>query len=232
MTAGARETVALEAMPLFAGLPPEQLSALAGLLHRRSVLAGATLMLMEETGEVAYLIARGTVKVCAEQADGSEVILALLGAGEVVGELSLLGPRTRSASVVTLEACDLLALSRANFESCLRTMPALPLNLARLLARRLRLADAQIQALGTLDIAGRVARQILAFAEEYGEPAADGGTLIPPRLTQGDLAGMVGATRVRVNAAMVSFKRQGSIAVDDKSRITVRNRAALERRCR
>jgi len=231
MTTGTRVTVALEAMPLCADLSAAHLSTLAGLLHRRAVPAGATLMLMEDQGEVAYLIAQGTVKVCAEQADGSEVILALLGAGEVVGELSLLGPRTRSASVVTLEACELLALSRVNFESCLRAMPVLPLNLARLLARRLRLADAQIQALGTLDIAGRVARQLLAFAEEYGEPADGGGVLIPLRLTQGDLAGLVGATRVRVNAAMVAFKRQGSITVDDKSRITVRNRAALERRC-
>ncbi len=91
---------------------------------------------------------------------------------------------------------------------------------------------AQIQALGTLDIAGRVARQLLVFAEEYGEPADGGGVLIPLRLTQGDLAGLVGATRVRVNAAMVAFKRQGSIVVDDTSRITVRDRQALERRCR
>ncbi|MDQ2830010.1 MAG: Crp/Fnr family transcriptional regulator, partial [Chloroflexota bacterium] len=179
MTIGTRAAVALEAMPLCADLSAAQLSTLAGLVRRRSVSSGATLMLMEDQGEVAYLIARGTVKVCAEQADGSEVILALLGAGEVVGELSLLGPRTRAASVVTLEACELLALSRVNFESCLRAMPVLPLNLARLLARRLRLADAQIQALGTLDIAGRVARQLLAFAEEYGEPADGGGVLIP-----------------------------------------------------
>src|SRR5579884_339972 len=148
MTTGTCDGEALGAMPLLAGLSPEHLSTLAGRLHRRSAPAGATLMLMEEAGEVAYLISRGTVKVCVEQADGSEVILALLGTGEVVGELSLLGPPTRSASVVTLEACDLLALSRADFESCLRTMPALPLNLARLLARRLRLANAQIQALG------------------------------------------------------------------------------------
>ena len=221
----------LGAMLLFRGLTPEQLSTLSGLLRRRTVPAGATLMLAEDMGEVAYLILSGTVKIALDQADGSEMILALLGPGEIVGEMSLVDRQGRSAGVVTQEACTLLALDRSTFERCLQTMPVLPLNLVRLLARRLRLANAQIEALGTLDIYGRVARQILAFAHEYGEPLGDGALRIPLRLTQSDIAGLVGASRVRVNQVMVAYKRRKYISVDHAYRITVHNVAALAKRC-
>ena len=82
-------------------------------------------------------------------------------------------------------------------------MPALSYNLLRIVARRLRLATAQIQALATLDLHGRVARQILALAEECGSTGQNGTMTIPLRLTQSDLAEMVGASRVRVNEVIV-----------------------------
>src|ERR687884_199411 len=94
---------ALAALPLFQGLTRDQLEQVSALVHRRTVPAETTLMLAEQPGEVAYLIVSGTVKVHAEQADGSDVILAILGPGELVGELSLIEPQGRSANVVTLE---------------------------------------------------------------------------------------------------------------------------------
>jgi CRP/FNR family cyclic AMP-dependent transcriptional regulator len=160
-----------------------------------------------------------------------DVILGIRGRGEIVGEMSLVDRQGRSASVVTLEDCTLLWLDRPSFETCLQTMPPLSTNLVRLLARRLRLANAQIQALAALDLYGRVARQLLSLAEEYGEPSPSGGILIPLRLTQSDLAGLVGASRVRVNEVMVAYKRRKYLSVDASYRITVHNAAALARRC-
>ena len=213
------------------GLTPDQVAAMAARLHERTVPSGTTLMMTEQAGEAAYLIQRGTVKVSMDQADGTEVILSVRGPSELLGEMSLIDRRGRSANVVTLEECTLLWVDRAIFGAWLETMPILTMNLLRLLSGRLRLANAQNLALATLDVNGRVARQILAFAEEYGEPAGEQAVLIPLRLTQGDLAGMVGASRVRVNEAIVRYKRQRLISVDVRYRITVHNPAGLARCC-
>ena len=79
---------------------------------------------------------------------------------------------------------------------------------------------------------GRVAAQLLGFAGEYGEDAPDGSTRIPLRLIQGDLAALVGASRVSVNQALAYFRKRGAISVDGKHRITIHDRQALERHAR
>lgn len=226
------EPMALDQMLLLQGLTSDQRAMIGSHLHRRTVPAQTALMLMDDHGDVVYLIQSGTVKIYLDQADGTETILALLGPGELVGEMSLLERDSRSANVVTQEPCVLLSLDRSGFETLLGAIPQLALNLARLLARRLRLANAHIQALGTLDTYGRVAHQLLAFAREYGQPADDGGTIIPLRLTQSDMASLVGATRVRVNRVMVTYKRHGYIAIDARYYTTVYNAMALAQRCR
>ncbi|HXT37336.1 MAG TPA: Crp/Fnr family transcriptional regulator [Chloroflexota bacterium] len=224
----------LAALPLFAGLTPAQIATIAGRFRRRAIPAGTTLILAEEPGETAYLIEQGVMKVSLLQADGSEVILGLRGQGEMVGEMSLLDHQARSATVTALEPCSVLWVDRATFGAWLHTVPELNTNLLRLLARRLRLAGIQILTLSTLDLYGRVARQLLSLAEQCGEPLTDDGAsvLIPLRLTQSDLAAMVGATRARVNAVLMYYKRHGMIEVDRSLRITLRDPAALEARAR
>lgn len=228
------DVASLAALPLFAGLSPAQLGTIAAQFHRRTVPAGTTLILAEEPGETAYLIEQGTVKISLTQADGCEVILGLRSVGELVGEMSLLDRQARSATVTALEPTRVLWVDRATFGAWVQTMPALSANLLRLLARRLRLAGAQILTLSTLDLHGRVARQLLSLAAEYGEPlmASEGAIVIPLRLTQSDLAAMIGATRARVNAVLMYYKRHGIIAVDPSLRFTLRNPAALEARAR
>jgi CRP/FNR family cyclic AMP-dependent transcriptional regulator len=216
---------------LFRGLSHDQLAHLNEMLHRKTFPSGADIMTADQPGDVAYIIVSGTVKIYVDQADGSSVILAILGPGEIVGEMSILENSGRSANVVTLEESTLFWLHRDAFDACLQTMPALTYNLVRILSRRLRITSMQIQSLATLDVFGRVARQILAFAQEYGVPDPDGGTLIPLRLTQTDLAGLVGASRVRVNQVLVFYKERKYISVNRNYRITVLDSAALLQRC-
>jgi CRP/FNR family cyclic AMP-dependent transcriptional regulator len=221
----------LSELPLFHDLPHDQLSKLSGLLHRKTFPPKSNLMMAEQPGEAAYIILTGSVKIHIEQADGTDVILGILGAGEIVGELSLVDSISRSATVVTLEESNVLWLDRATFQDCLLTMPIMAHNLAVILARRLRLANAQIQSLAAQDVWGRVARQILAFAEAYGKPTTTGDILIPLRLTQSDIAGLVGASRVRVNQILVFYKQRKYISIDQNCRIIVHNAAALAQRC-
>ncbi|RPI24211.1 MAG: Crp/Fnr family transcriptional regulator, partial [Chloroflexota bacterium] len=133
---------------------------------------------------------------------------------------------------VTLEETAVVWMDRATFQESLQAIPPMTLNLVRILSARVRLSNELIQALATLDVYGRVARQLLAFAERYGETCANGSTSIPIRLTQGDIADLVGASRKRVNQVMVAFKQQNYIAVNNNGRITVIDRLALAKFCR
>jgi len=222
----------INSIDLFCGLTSDQLGWVDARLYRRTFPAGANIMTAEQPGEVVYIIQSGTLKIHIEQADGADVILAILGPGDVVGEMSLIDSAGRSASVITLEESQLLWMKGDAFQECLSTTPQVSQNLVRMLSRRVRLANELIQALATLDVHGRVARQLLAFADKYGEPGVSGHILIPIRLTQGDIADLVGASRKRVNQVMVTFKQQGYISVDEKSRITVHDRKPLARLCR
>lgn len=217
-------------LALFRNLPLEQLSELNELLHRKSFPAGANIMTAGQVGEAVYCIGAGTVKIHVEQADGDDVIIAILGAGDVVGEMSVLDDAGRSASVVTLERSTLLWMDRAVFRACLLKMPVMTYNLARILGARLRLANEQIQSLATQEVENRVARQLLAFAEHYGQTGDNGDILIPIRLTQGDIAEMVGATRKWINQIFVAYKERKYISVDQNHRITIHNPKALARR--
>lgn len=224
------DAAALAHLPLFAGLPDEHIARIAGIVRRRTVPAHTSIMTVEQPGEAVYVILRGTVKIHVEQPSGADVILAILGPNATVGEMSPVDRVSRSATVVTLEETTVLWMTRVSFQQCLRAMPGLSLNLVRILSQRLRMANAQIQALAALDVPGRVARQIVAFAEEYGRPADGGGTLIPLRLTQSDLADMVGASRVRVNHALVEYKQSGYVSTTVQRHMVVHDLGALAER--
>ena len=220
----------LASLPLFENVAQEDLAHLNGLMHRKTFAAGTTLMTAEQPGEVAYLILSGTVKVHVEQADGSDVILAILGAGALVGELSLIEDTGRSATVETLEESTLLWIDRTTFRACLATLPQLNQNLVRILARRLRFANAQIASLATKDVFGRVAALLLVFAETYGTADDAGALRIPLRLTQGDLASLVGASRVRVNQVLGFYKERGFLSIQPNFHMTLHDPEALSRR--
>ena len=222
------DAVALETIPLFRGLTPAEQQHVHDLLGVKSFPPGSDILTAEQPGDVAYIVLDGTVKVQVDGPDGTSVILAILRAGEIAGEMSLVDRLGRSATVVAMEQTTLAWLTRTDFWNCLRSMPTMTFNLAGIHSRRLRLANAHVVALATLDIEGRLADQLLALAEEYGEAVPNGGCRIPFRLTQGDLAALVGASRVRVNQILVSWKHKGYLIVDGRHVVTILNRRALD----
>ena len=221
------DAVDFETIPLFRGLTSAEQRHLHDLLGVSIYPAGAEVVTAEEPGDVAYIVLAGTVKVQVDHQDGTAVILAILRAGEIAGEMSLIDRFGRSAAVVAMEQATLAWLTNADFWNCLRSMPAMAFNLAGILSRRLRLSNAHVVALATLDIEGRLADQLLALGEEYGEVAANGSCRIPFRLTQGDLAALVGASRVRVNQIAGDWKRNNLLAVDGQHVVTLLDRPAL-----
>ena len=219
----------LSYIKLFEGLTPTQLDWVAQRAHRRVFEAGRNVLTIEQPGEAVYIILHGTVKIHIEQAE-RDVILAILGSGDMLGEMSLIDSVGRSASAVTLESSLLLWMDKVTFNYILDNFPPVARNLVRIMSARVRLSDQLIQALATLDVNGRVARQLLAFAEKYGHQK-NGNTQISIVLTQGDIADLVGASRKRVNQTMVSFKEQGLIDTDTDGRIAIKDSERLAKFC-
>jgi CRP/FNR family cyclic AMP-dependent transcriptional regulator len=221
----------LAEIDLLRGLSSEQLAWVAQRAHRKLFPAGTHFITADTPGEAVYVILYGTVKIHIEQPDGRDVILSILGAGDTLGEMSLIDSVGRSASVLTLEDSLLLWMDRATFQTMLDDFPPVARNLVRILSARVRLSDQLIQSLATLDVYGRVARQLLAFAEKYGRPGVGGEITIPIRLTQGDMAELVGASRKRVNQVMVAFKGLNLIT-EAEGKVTILDREGLARYCR
>jgi CRP/FNR family transcriptional regulator, cyclic AMP receptor protein len=215
---------------LLAGLTPTQLDWVAQRAHRRVFEAGRNVMTIEQPGEAVYIILHGTVKIHIEQGE-RDVILSILGAGDLLGEMSLIDSVGRSASAVTLESSLMLWMDKLTFGYMLDNFPPVARNLVKILSARVRLSDQMIQALATLDVNGRVARQLLAFAEKYGS-GRDGMTQIRIVLTQSDIADLVGASRKRVNQTMVLLKERGLIDTDAEGRIAIKDNDGLARYCR
>ena len=221
----------LARIPLFEGLPHSELERLSEYLYESHFPTGANILVADQPGEAVYVILTGSVKVHTIRPDGAEVMLAVLGTGEVLGEMSATDSLGRSASVVALEETTVLWMDRRTFRSSVASSTALSRNLSEILSKRVRLANARLIAISSLDVPGRVASQILSLAREYGRVTPEG-TRIPMRLTQSDLAALVGASRVSVNQALGQFRKRGAISIAKDGRVSVHDEDALARRAR
>ena len=108
MASGSFDLSLLSGMPLFRGMPTRELERLASLMHQRTFPAGSTVITVEQPDEAVYILLEGSVKVHLLAPDGTEVILAVVGPGEVAGEMSLADSLGRSADVTTLEESTFL----------------------------------------------------------------------------------------------------------------------------
>jgi CRP/FNR family cyclic AMP-dependent transcriptional regulator len=222
----------LRRVALFRDMALPQLAVLNGLMRRHLLPAGSRILMTEQLEDTAYVIQSGLVKIVVEQADGSELILAILGPGDVIGALTIGEAPDGAHSILPLDDTSLFWIDRHAFERCIQTMPELSANLAGVLARRVRLANDRIEALAGVDVRARIVRHLLLLAREYGEPIEDGtGTCvqIPLRLTQGDLARLVGASRVRVNHTLSELRRRQVVEMHGDHHLWIRDLNALEK---
>lgn len=221
----------LEQMLLFEGLTQKQLMRVARHLDKVEYPINWNFIETNNHDETVYIIRIGTVKVHIKDSQGREVILAILKPGEPIGEMNFVDHKGRSAAAITREDCKFFSMNRSAFEECLDSIPEMAHNLVRIFGRRLRLTNAQVQALALYDVPGKVAHQLLSFAQEYPDKLNNGHVRISLRLTQEDLAGFVGSTRKAVNRAVRDFKASGFISVK-RYQYTLHDLSALEQRCK
>jgi CRP/FNR family transcriptional regulator len=188
---------------------PEDLSAqlFAGAASRH-LEAGEALFVAGDIGDGCYRLEQGLVKVIITSPQGEDRILALLGPGAIVGELSVIDGGPRSASVVAVKECELSFVSRAAFKECTQQYPEIYHYLVDVLAARLRETDEAVVAASFLTVKSRLARALLELAKFLGEEEASGRVLIRHKVSQSDLAAMAGVARENVSRALSDWKRR------------------------
>ena len=205
-TATTVSTTVLKSVPLFASFPDEQLRMLVTVVTRRSAPRASVIMAAGDQIDSLYIVISGRLKVMMGDAEGKEVILSLIGPGEFFGEMGLIDDAPRSASVVTIEPCELLSISKRDFKKCLQENFEMSMAVMRGLVRRLREADRKIGSLALLDVYGRVARLLLDMSEEV-----NGQKVVAKRLPKQDIAKMIGASREMVSRVMKDLQMGGYI---------------------
>jgi CRP/FNR family transcriptional regulator, cyclic AMP receptor protein len=208
-------------------LAPPDAAALEVHGVRRSFARGHAIFHAGQVADRVLILRAGRVKVTAPSASGREIVLAFHVPGELVGELAALDGGVRSASMVALEAVDVLALAPADFQAVLDAHPTAALALARTLGRRLRDADARLMEFATVDSLGRVAIRLVELCERFGEPDGDEIDVALP-LSQEELAGWACTSLESTARALQTMRSLGWIQTRRRA-IRVLDLAALRR---
>ena len=199
-------TAVLKTVPLFASFPEEQLRMLTTMITRKSAPRSTTIMAGGDPTDSLYIVLSGRLKVMMSDSEGKEVILTILGPGEFFGEMGLIDDEPRSATVMTIEPCELLSIAKRDFKKCLAENAEMAMAVMRSLVKRLREADRKIGSLALLDVYGRVARLLLDMSENV-----DGEKVVTKRLPKQDIAKMIGASREMVSRVMKDLQTGGYI---------------------
>ena len=199
-------TAVLKAVPLFSSVPEDQLRMLTAVILRKSIPRSTTVMAGGDPTDSLYIVLSGRLKVMMSDAEGKEVILSILSPGEFFGEMGLIDDEPRSATVVTIEPCELLSIAKRDFKKCMAENFEMSQAVMRGLVRRLREADRKIGSLALLDVYGRVARLLLDMSENV-----NGEKIVTKRLPKQDIAKMIGASREMVSRVMKDLQTGGYI---------------------
>jgi CRP-like cAMP-binding protein len=207
--------------PLFAALDDEAAEALRATMTDIRIEKGDTLFHEGEPGDRLYVIVDGKIKLGASSGDGRETLLAVLGPGEMFGELSLFDPGPRTSTATALTPAHLMALGHDDLMPWLRGRPEVARSLLRALAKRLRRTNEAMADLVFSDVPGRVAKALLELAAKFGTRQPDQSVLVTHDLTQEELAQLVGASRETVNKALADFQNRGWLRLEQRSVVLV-----------
>ena len=220
----------LKKAPLFAGLEDEAATALSSAMGKLHLHKGDVLFHEGDSEDRLYIVVSGKIKLGRTGSAGRENLLAVLGPGQMFGELSVFDPGPRSTTATAVTACELRTLEHDELIPWLTDRPEVAQGLLCQLAARLRRANDVVADLVFSDVPGRVAKQLLELAQRFGDKRDDG-MHVHHDLTQEELAQLVGASRETVNKALADFAARGWIRLEPRS-VTILDVERVERRAR
>jgi len=226
MTTAACIQFCFERQSLIDFLPPVEIRRLADAARNVTFRAGDTIFRKGEDGDSVMLIDSGRVAISTTSADGRKIMLALMGRGEIFGEISVIDGGDRTADAEALEETCVVVIDKFIFVAFLERNPQVCMTLLRLMCGRLRVTDVTVEDIHIFNIRPRLAKRLLSLAEHFGEPGENGINMdlnVPPS----QLAKMIGTSREAINSALRHWARKGVIDLA-ANRLTIRDRSALE----
>ena len=218
----------LRRSPLFAALDEQASAELLSSMTPLRMDRGDVLFHEGDPGDRLYVITEGKVKLGRTSYDGRENLLAILGPGEMFGELSLFDPGPRTATATAVAETQLVGLGTESLHGYLVARPQASYTLLAALARRLRRTNESLADLVFTDVPGRVAKALLELSQRFGRPV-DEGIMVAHDLTQEELAQLVGASRETVNKALADFASRGWLRLEPRS-VVIMNTERLTKR--
>ena len=200
----------LSGVPLFSQLPARDLDEVIALTVTRLFEPREEVFHEGSPGDAAYAIFSGSLKASTQAPDGRELLLSMMGPGEMFGELAILDGAPRSATVTAIEPSLLLVLERSRFQSLLQRNATISWRMLLAVAARLRRLTGRMEDAAFLDVPTRLAKRLLELTGT--RPAADGWVALKSRLSQRELGELIGATRESVNKHLGLLEENGLIA--------------------
>jgi len=210
----------LRETPLFSSLDDEATGSLRASMTDTELERGEVLFNEGDSGDRLYVVLEGKIKLGRTSGDGRENLLAVLGPGQMFGELSLFDPGPRSATATAVTDSRLASLGHAELQPWLVSRPDVARGLLFQLAHRLRRTNEVVADLVFSDVPGRVAKALLDLSTRFGRQAEDG-IHVHHDLTQEELAQLVGASRETVNKALADFANRGWLRLEPRSVVLV-----------
>ena len=189
--------------------------------------AGREIFSKGSPGRSMMAVLRGAVKISSPSIAGKEIVLNIIAAGEIFGEIALLDGEERTADATAMSDCELLVIDRRDFMPLLEDNPEVSAMLLKILCRRLRQTSAQVEDVLFRHLESRIAKAVLNLAHSFGEPGISGRAL-GIHLSQQELGNIVGSSRESVNRQLQLWHKAGLVELA-KGTIMIRDQVALER---
>jgi CRP/FNR family transcriptional regulator, cyclic AMP receptor protein len=199
----------------------DQLLAHARVAHYRH---GEVIFHKASPGTGMMAVLAGQVRISAPSPDGREIVLNMINAGEVFGEIALLDGKDRTADAVAQTDCELLVIERRSFVPFLTSNPEVALRLLAVLCDRLRRTTEQVEDMLFRDLPSRLAKKLLSLAAASDE-RTPGGARIATRLSQREIGTMVGMSRESVNKQLRQWQLDGIVASEQGCILLIDERA-------
>jgi len=208
----------LREIPLFSRLDDKALGNLEKAAIRRAYPKNTILISKGDQSDQLFVVLKGKLKVSITDASGKEIIMSLLGAGDYFGEMAMIDGESRSATIVTTQASEVMTISRDDFHRTLMSSPELMFELLKVLARKVRIATDKLESLAFEDVYGRLVKLLIQLAKPHEDV-----WIVEDSLTHQEIANMIGSSREMVTRILKALTSGAYISIDRK-RITIKRK--------
>lgn len=197
---------------MFKDLSPELIERIARLSVTRKIRAGDTLFFKNDDGDALYGVLNGRIRISTGTAGGQELVLNIIEKDEIFGEIALLDGKPRTADAIAITDAELMVLHRRDVKQLIVEESDLAVHFLELAGERLRWLSDRIEDAAFLDVAARLAKQLLHMADISGEQTADG-VLVKLQPSQAELGQMLGTSRISISKHLRRWRDRGWVTL-------------------